>query len=76
MRTTTLIALVGTASAAAATLEADCKLADSKTCTAALCWSVDKKFAEVKTYKACKADFDTKLDKCQYGGVCTTSTDA
>ena len=69
MRNTTLLALIGTASAATVTptLDLDCKVATSTTCTAALCWSVNKKFADATTYKACKADFDTAADKCKYG---------
>ena len=68
MRTTTLIALVGTASAktVAPTLDLDCKLATSTTCTAALCWT-GKKFADATTYKACKADFNKAADQCKYG---------
>ena len=76
MRTTTLIALVGTASAKTATptLAADCTAVGSTTCTAELCWSVAKKFAGDTTYKACKADFNKAADKCKYGEIKTDCT--
>jgi hypothetical protein len=73
MRSTTLIALIGTTSAAAATLD-DCKTAGDAKCTAKLCWKTTT-IADVKTYKACtkfdtdadKAAHGTTSDKCQFG---------
>ena len=76
MRSTTLIALIGTTSATAATLEADCKTAWTATskCTADLCWATTT-IADTTTYKACtkfdtdddKAAHGTTADKCQFG---------
>ena len=65
MRTTTLIALIGTTAAAAPTI-ADCKTKGDAKCTADLCWA-DKKLADAKTYLSCAA-FDTAADKCQFAG--------
>jgi hypothetical protein len=64
MRSTTLIALIGTTSAAAATLD-DCKTAGDAKCTAKLCWKTTT-IADVTTYKAC-TKFDTDADKCEHG---------
>lgn len=76
MRTTTLIALIGTASATtkapAATLAADCKTKNDK-CTADLCWT-DKKFNKDALYTKGCAGFDSAADKCTHGGVCTAET--
>ena len=66
MKTTTLVALIGTTSAAAATLEADCKVAGANyKCTAKLCWATTT-IADTATYKACAA-FDTDADKGKHG---------
>ena len=76
MRSTTLISLIGTTSAAAATLEADCKVAwaTGSKCTAKLCWATTT-IADTTTYKSCtkfdtdadKAAHGTTADKCQFG---------
>ena len=68
MRTSTLIALIGTTSAAA-TLEADCTSASSTTCTYDLCHSA-KPLPDDKTYKACtpfQTVQTTQEGLCQYG---------
>ena len=74
MKTTSLIALIGTTSAAAATLEADCKAAwaAGSKCTAALCWATTT-IADTTTYKAC-AKFDTDALKCEHGAVSDASS--